>query len=79
MGIEEAKGSDDGRRLPDVIPVHFKEDRAKAMAAVRAARKQPDPPKAWAEAARPKTGIVERFVEFDEVKKVFPTPKGPLT
>ena len=42
-------------------------------------RKGGDLPKAWADAARPKTGIVERYVEFDEVKKIYPTPKGPLT
>jgi nitrate/nitrite transport system ATP-binding protein len=79
MGIEQGGAEDDGRHLPDVIPVHFREDRAKVMAAVREAKKHPEWPKAWAEAARPKTGIVERYVEFDEVKKVYPTPKGPLT
>ncbi|HUO54348.1 MAG TPA: ABC transporter ATP-binding protein [Rhodoblastus sp.] len=36
-------------------------------------------PKAWVEAAKPKTGFFERYVEFDEVKKIYPTPKGPLT
>ena len=83
MGIEQGSGEDDGRHLPDVIPVHFREDVGKVMAAAREARaaiKAGAPlPKAWAEAARPKTGIVERYVEFDEVKKIYPTPKGPLT
>ena len=79
MGIEQGSGEDDGRHLPDVIPVHFKEDRAKVAAAVREAKKHPELPKAYVEAARPKTGIVERYVEFDEVKKIYPTPKGPLT
>ncbi|NLH79779.1 MAG: ATP-binding cassette domain-containing protein [Phyllobacteriaceae bacterium] len=83
MGIEQGDGEDDGRHLPEVIPVHFREDVAKVKAAAREARaaiKAGDPlPKAWAEAARPKTGIVERYVEFDEVKKIYPTPKGPLT
>ncbi len=83
MGIEQGGGEDDGRHLPEVIPVHFREDVAKVKAAAREARaaiKAGDPlPKAWAEAARPKTGIVERYVEFDEVKKIYPTPKGPLT
>jgi nitrate/nitrite transport system ATP-binding protein len=83
MGIEQGSGEDDGRHLPEVIPVHFREDVAKAKAAAREARAAikagGDLPKAWAEAARPKTGIVERYVEFDEVKKIYPTPKGPLT
>jgi len=83
MGIEQNSEEDDGRHLPNVIPVHFREDVAKVKAAAREARaamKAGGPlPKAWAEAARPKTGIVERYVEFDEVKKIYPTPKGPLT
>ena len=79
MGIEQGTGDDDGRRLPEVVPVHFREDRAKVIAAVREAKKRPDLPSAYAAAARPKTGIVERFVEFDEVRKIYPTPKGPLT
>ena len=83
MGIEQGGGEDDGRALPNVIPVHFREDVAKVKAAAREARvamKTGAPlPRAWVEAARPKTGIVERFVEFDEVKKIYPTPKGPLT
>ncbi len=83
MGIEQSGEQDDGRALPNVIPVHFREDVAKVKAAAREARAAMkaggDLPKAWVEAARPKTGIVERFVEFDEVKKIYPTPKGPLT
>ena len=83
MGLEQGSGEADGRSLPQVIPVHFREDAARVKAASREARaaiKAGAPlPKAWAEAARPKTGIVERYVEFDEVKKVYPTPKGPLT
>ncbi|TBW38278.1 ABC transporter ATP-binding protein [Siculibacillus lacustris] len=79
MGIERGSGDDDGRSLPAVRPVHFREDVARAVAEAREARKHPDLPKAWAEAAKPKTGINARFVEFDEVKKIYPTPKGPLT
>lgn len=79
MGIEQGTGEDDGRHLPNVRPVHFREDLAKVVAEARAAKKSPDLPKAYAEAAKPKTGIIERYVEFDEVKKIYPTPKGPLT
>ncbi len=79
MGIEEGTGDEDGRHLPEVIPVHFKEDRAKVVAEVREAKKHPELPKAWAEASKPRTGIINRYVEFDEVKKIYPTPKGPLT
>lgn len=35
------------------------------------------PPKAWREAAQ--TNNPDRYVEFSQVKKTFPTPKGPLT
>ncbi len=79
MGVEQDGGEDDGRRLPDVVPVHFREDVARIKAAFAEAKKSGELPKAWAEAARPKTGIVNRYVEFDEVKKIYPTPKGPLT
>jgi len=83
MGVNESGDADDGRTLPNVIPVHFREDVAKVKAAAREAqavlKATGELPRAWAEAARPKTGIVERFVEFDEVKKIYPTPKGPLT
>ncbi len=83
MGIEQGGEEDDGRHLPNVVPVHFREDVAKVKAAAREARAAikagADLPKAWAEAAKPKTGIVNRYVEFDEVKKIYPTPKGPLT
>jgi len=35
------------------------------------------PPKAYREAARPRSP--ERYLEFFNLKKVYPTPKGPLT
>ena len=79
MGIEQGGGEDDGRAPPNIVPVHFAEDVAKARAAAREARRTGELPKAWLDAARPKTGIVERYVEFDEVRKIYPTPKGPLT
>ncbi len=83
MGVEQGGADDDGRVLPMVRPVHFREDiarvRAEAREAEAAIRKGGDLPKVWADVARPKTGIVERFVEFDAVEKIYPTPKGPLT
>lgn len=36
-------------------------------------------PKAWREAARTSGAREERFLEFSQVSKVYPTPKGPLT
>lgn len=36
-----------------------------------------EPPKAWKEASQ--TVRDERFLEFSQLKKVYPTPKGPLT
>ncbi|PTW63196.1 nitrate/nitrite transport system ATP-binding protein [Breoghania corrubedonensis] len=40
-------------------------------------RRRQGPPAAWAAAA--KSPIEERYVEFYDVSKVYPTPKGPLT
>ena len=36
-----------------------------------------DPPKAYTEAA--KTGFPRRYLEYSNLKKVYPTPNGPLT
>ncbi|RFC62177.1 ATP-binding cassette domain-containing protein [Fulvimarina endophytica] len=54
--------------LPNVIPVDI---------AGRKQRPAPDLPEAYKRAAQ--SPIEERFVEFFEVRKVYPTPKGPLT
>ncbi|CAA7612878.1 ABC transporter ATP-binding protein [Magnetospirillum sp. SS-4] len=35
------------------------------------------PPKAWREAGR--VNNPDRYVEFSQIKKIYPTPKGPLT
>jgi nitrate/nitrite transport system ATP-binding protein len=59
--------TDDGQRtLPAVTPV----------VPLRAKSKAPLPA-AYARAAR--SGIEQRYVEFFEVRKTYPTPKGPLT
>ncbi|MEQ8397623.1 ABC transporter ATP-binding protein [Thalassobaculum sp.] len=63
LGIERS-GEDDGTlALPDVTPI----------------TQRPDPklPAAYRDAAR--SGITKGYVEFSAVRKVFPTPKGPLT
>lgn len=39
----------------------------------------PGAPKAWRDAARTSGTREERFLEFSQVTKVYPTPKGPLT
>lgn len=39
----------------------------------------PGAPKAWRDAARTSGTREERYLEFSQVTKVYPTPKGPLT
>lgn len=58
----------DAVRLPNVIPVDLASKRK---------RPAPDLPEAYKRAAH--SPIEKRFVEFFEVRKVYPTPKGPLT
>ncbi len=64
VGVEQAAESDTGPGLPDVTPINLT-----GNSLPRAARK----------VAEPRTGHTERFVEFHKVKKIYPTPKGPLT
>jgi len=52
------------RALPDVVPITQKPAAGK-------------PPKAYLAAAQ--SAIADRYVEFFKVRKVYPTPKGPLT
>ncbi|MXN66315.1 ATP-binding cassette domain-containing protein [Stappia sp. GBMRC 2046] len=50
--------------LPNVVPITLKGSRERLPAAYEKAATSP---------------IEERFVEFSQVRKVYPTPKGPLT
>ncbi|MDY8108812.1 nitrate ABC transporter ATP-binding protein [Fulvimarina sp. 2208YS6-2-32] len=63
-----SEGADDAVQLPNVIPVDL---------AARRGGATPDLPEAYKRAAH--SPIEKRFVEFFEVRKVYPTPKGPLT
>jgi len=63
---ESRKGSDDvGFELPDVVPITQATNAGEQL------------PEAYVKAAS--SPIEKGFVEFFEVKKVYPTPKGPLT
>ncbi len=63
IGIERGSEGDGTLVLPDILPI----------------TQRPDPrlPAAYRDAAR--SGITRGYVEFSEVSKVYPTPKGPLT
>ncbi len=63
VGIERSAEADGGPALPDVVPMDLRRG----------------VPKAVKDAAAPRTGHPERYVEFHKVRKVYPTPKGPLT
>lgn len=61
-----AEGNPEGglsRILPNVVPI----------------TQQEAPPEAYKEAAKSAVLRDDRYVEFYEVKKIYPTPKGPLT
>jgi nitrate/nitrite transport system ATP-binding protein len=64
--LEQAGTGESQRRLPDVTPI------------TQLPRKADDKlPAAYAKAAE--SGVDKRYVEFFEVCKTYPTPKGPLT
>ena len=63
IGIERNAEDESAMVLPDVVPI----------------TQHPDPrlPAAYRQAAR--SGITKGYVEFSAVRKMYPTPKGPLT
>ncbi|MER0236690.1 nitrate ABC transporter ATP-binding protein [Fulvimarina sp. MAC8] len=67
-GESASEAAGDAVALPNVIPVDL---------ASKKKRPAPDLPEAYKRAAR--SPIEQRYVEFFEVRKVYPTPKGPLT
>ncbi len=71
MEVGAARGADVEKdiKLPNVVPITQSEPGGK--------RKSDKVPEAYSKAAR--SAIEEGYVEFFEVKKVYPTPKGPLT
>ena len=70
MAIGQARGADleNDIVLPNVVPI---------TQTVPVARKDETLPDAYVNAAQ--SAIMEGYVEFYEVKKVYPTAKGPLT
>jgi nitrate/nitrite transport system ATP-binding protein len=73
-GMERGASADNNRQLPNVVPITQAPHRKPA----KRTRPATDTlPAAYAEAAG--SPIEKRYVEFFEVRKVYPTPKGPLT
>jgi len=65
VGADRGAASDRDIQLPDIVPITLKSGKAEA------------PPEAYLEAsASPRDA---RYLEFSRLKKVYPTPKGPLT
>lgn len=65
----------EGGMLPDVAPIDLSAVRAEKMG--RAGGVDPELPPAYLDAG--KTPIEKRYLEFFKLKKIYPTPKGPLT
>ncbi|MCA0919030.1 ABC transporter ATP-binding protein [Pseudooceanicola nanhaiensis] len=63
MDVGIAARVDGTRILPNVTPIHYSQPRTV--------------PAAVAEAS--KSGIEEKYLEFSQLHKIYPTPKGPLT
>ncbi|MBL1234529.1 MAG: ABC transporter ATP-binding protein [Rhodobiaceae bacterium] len=63
IGVDGNSEGGLSRTLPNVVPI----------------TQQEAPPEAYKEAAKSSALRDERYVEFYEVKKIYPTPKGPLT
>ncbi|MEZ5841113.1 MAG: nitrate ABC transporter ATP-binding protein [Hyphomicrobiales bacterium] len=72
MEVGMARGADLEKdiKLPNVVPIT-------QTAPAQKADKTGDLPEAYVTAAR--SAIEEGYVEFYDVKKIYPTPKGPLT
>ncbi len=65
VGDERAADIEKELRLPDVVPISLYKDKKREL------------PQAYLDAAH--SPIEERYLEFANLKKVYPTPKGPLT
>ncbi|MEM9030392.1 MAG: nitrate ABC transporter ATP-binding protein [Pseudomonadota bacterium] len=63
---DRGASSDDNLNLPNVVPIEV-------------GRKSKSVPSAYEKASEARTRREERYLEFSQVKKVYPTPKGPLT
>lgn len=65
IGVERQRDVEDELVLPNVVPITAKQG------------EQAELPQAYIEAAH--SPIEDRYLEFANLKKVYPTPKGPLT
>lgn len=71
VGAERGGDAEQEYHLPNVVPItHASDSEAGDLA-------KQEPPKAYVDAA--KSPASERYVEFSQVTKVYPTPQGPLT
>jgi len=68
MDVSAARGSHDGtaRQLPNVHPIALKQGKGNL-------------PRAYVDASASKTLQENRYLEYFNLKKIYPTPKGPLT
>jgi len=64
VGMERGAGADETLSLPNIVPITQEEN-------------GDEPPRAYLEAAD--SPREDRYLEFINLKKVYPTPKGPLT
>ncbi len=74
--VGESRGVDTSRDivLPNVVPISVGKDARAKQALMAKGEQLPEP--AVAAAA---SGREERYLEFSQLTKVYPTPKGPLT
>lgn len=63
---QRTAATDAGLVLPNVVPITLKQGRT-------------TPPQAYLNAAATASPREERYLEFSQLKKTYPTPKGPLT
>lgn len=62
VAADRAEDSDDSKILPEIVPIEVGRSRRV--------------PKAYEDASR--SALTDRYLEFYQVDKVYPTPKGPL-
>ena len=66
IAADRTAGSNEHLTLPNIVPISLKQGKAR-------------PPKAYLDAAGSTSHRDERYLEFSQVQKIYPTAKGPLT